>query len=1279
MTKIRSYFSISFVLLGALPLFILAMVNITSAYFNAQDNAKQSLMLQAKEKAQNIEALLESKRSQLSEFAENSQLLALLSANTAESVGSFEDNPDLKYQIQNFVVDNDVHDLLLINRSGEIIYTALQGKEIGSNVGDPEFAGSAMLKGVKTAMRLLDPEVTPFEAYKPTGEYSSFVIVPVMTNNQRLGVLALRLSHQGIEAIVQRFYGYVSGEVELARRIDSKQAIAVAGLSGSDFKAFEYKFDLTHHQSLMNEALSGTSDIGSGIDYQGKKVYAAWRYIPSMELGIVAKASIIEAQADTLNLAKIAFLLLALFLAIIVVVGRHLGHQISLPIAILAEGAKKVEQGEYGHRVNVDANNELGTLARSFNSLIEWMEAATVESQQHANTQKLHIQLADLSTRHSTTQSQSKAILQFFIQQLGCQVGAFYSCRQQTDRWELFACAGIQRRLLQQHVELDDGVLGEAIIEKTPRIISFGDEEARHSIATGTQTVPAKQVLIYPVVYQSRVVHLLEFASSSGFSRIDIELLDSFAERIALTILTTANNEGVAELLAETQAQSEELQVQQDELKEINESLEAQGRDLQIQSQKLLEQKKEIEQKAEQLDVSGRYKSQFLANMSHELRTPLNSMLILSKSLADNEEGLLCDDDVQAASVIHQSGNSLLLLINDILDLSKIESGKMEIHIAAFHTQELETWLVAHFKHMAEEKNLDYSVSVSQDVDPVLVQDQHRILQVATNLIGNAIKFTDSGQVRVELAQHQGQLSLSVQDTGCGIEQTQLESVFDAFTQVDGSVQRRHNGTGLGLTICKQIAELLGGEVLVKSQINQGSTFTLCVPLGEMTEAFELQEEPSRYLPSTIEAPLKMEAPAEMECKPSNQDALWDDVTGSDIQFIVVSEDEQFASHLAQRCLKRGFLVSGMPDIQQAMQWVSEKPVDAVIVDNLLRREIAREIAYSLKAASVNPRLQIHFLSGDEMSHHSDYLDDISMQFDGSTGDQNRAKPTVLAVEDNAGAFAATKRLLKGQAIQLRHVPNAELAIEEIASGGIDLLLLDLGLPGMSGFELLENALRRKLRLPKIMIHTGRDLSCDELETLDQYADQVIIKSQVSMQRLLEEMELFVDSFQNEKPISNSTGVAPLTSIPTLLPESIGHVTPQDRDTIEARLQGKQLLLVDDDVRNTFSLAKVLRAKGMIAHICSNGADALEHIQNNPAIDLVVLDIMMPVMDGYEVLRRVRTVMKNSELPIIALTASGVPDVREKCLHAGASNYVMKPITDMDAFIGMLSQYVNEQ
>ncbi|MBM7037808.1 response regulator [Vibrio ulleungensis] len=1277
MKQIRAYFLVSFIIIGAIPMLILSGLNIVSTYYNSEHNATQLLMLQAKEKAQNIESLLDNKRNQLSEFSRYGPLLDVLESSlylpeneTANDI-TFS---HLAPRIDSFVIEKDVHDILIINRNGDIVYSAQDDNVMGENIDDPLFKGSSLKRSVQNALQLLDPEVTPFELYTPTGEYSSFVIVPVISNTTRLGVVALRLSHQGIEEVVQRFYGFASGEVELARRIDRKQAISVAELPGADLNAFEYTFDLTTEQSLMNKALSGTSNIGTGIDYRGNKVYAAWRYIPSMDLGIVAKADVEEAQADTFSLLKMASSILILFIVVIIGVGRFLGNQISRPIQALSNGAKKVEQGDYGHRVSVVADNELKTLANSFNSMMEWMEEATLQAQLHAQNQKLHLELADLSTQHSTTQSQSKVILKFFTRYLRCEIGAFYSCRQQNNQWQLYASIGTKSNTLQQYLEPGDGMVGEVILAQQPRIIQLGKNSQAPTLSTGTQSAQASEVLIFPVIYQGKTVHILEFAGTNGFSQDDIELLESFSERIALTILSTANNEGVAELLAETQAQSEELQVQQDELKEINDSLAKQGRDLHEQSKKLIAQKEEIELKAAQLEESGRYKSQFLANMSHELRTPLNSMLILSKSLADNEEGLLPDEDVEAASIIHQSGAHLLLLINDILDLSKIESGKMDVRISAFECHELKDRLFNHFNHMAEDKNLDYSVHISDTVAPVLVQDFQRVLQVATNLIGNAIKFTEEGSVKVELEQDGGQLFLSVEDTGCGIDATQLNSVFEAFTQADGSLDRRHSGSGLGLTISKQLATLLDGELTVQSRLNHGSRFVLSVPLGELSDCLPLSSEKMAVNTMAISSTSSYTTNDNVvvDTDQSLQSLLPIESEDShSIEFLVLSEDEILASQLTRRCLEKGFNVSGVQTVNQALQWVSEQTVDAVIVDNMVPGRVDKNIAYSLKAASMNANLNVHLLSDETIEHQTDVLKQLGTHLVGAT-DSSITAATVLVVEDSLSGFAATKRLLKDLPLELRHVASAELAFEVIEQESMDLLLLDLGLPGMSGFEFLTAALEQNISLPQIMVYTGRDLSESELDILNKFTDKVIIKSGLSMQRLLEEVELFVDSYQHASRSMNKTE-QPLALVPT----TESHLGIHDLGDIAERLKDKQLLLVDDDVRNTFSLAKVLRTKGLIAHIASNGADALEQISTNPEIDLVLLDIMMPVMDGYEVLHQVRNVMKNNDIPIIALTASGMPDVREKCLQAGANNYVMKPIIDMDNFVELLAQYLH--
>ena len=790
------------------------------------------------------------------------------------------------------------------------------------------------------------------------------------------------------------------------------------------------------------------------------------------------------------------------------------------------------------------------------------------------------------------------------------------------------------------------------------------------------------------------------------------------------------------QLTQELQSQSQELKQQQEELKKSNAELEAQTktlrsseellRDQQVELQQvneeleekaslLAEQNRKVEQKndeveaarlaleekAAQLALSSKYKSEFLANMSHELRTPLNSLLILSKLLADNKDGNLSDKQIEYAQTIHSSGSDLLSLINDVLDIAKVEAGKMEVNPAETSLREVNATLEKSFRAMADQKSLDFSVSVAPDLPPTIYTDAQRLEQVLKNLLSNAFKFTTEGSISLTIRKaeknrrfHQptlnhaeGIVAFSVKDTGVGIAEDKQRLIFEAFQQADGTTSRKFGGTGLGLSISREIARLLGGEIRVESAPGRGSTFTLFLPLHyqetgdtpaprsapaddsprtpRITPTTPWRSTPTRGNTATATAT----APARTTERRAAQYVVEDDhedIDQGDRVVLIVENDANFAKVLLGMAHEKGFKGIVCLDGDSGLAAAHEYRPDAITLDIDMPGLDGWKVLERLKHHPATRHIPVHIISGIERRQQGlkagalaylakpvskEALDDAFARIAKFIEDVPKH---LLVVEDDEAQRNAIVELVEHEDVEITPVDSAERALEELNSDKhYDCVVLDLGLRDMSGFDFLEKVKSdpAKSDLP-IIVYTGKELTQAEETKIRRYAETIIVKDVRSPERLLDETALF------------------LHRVEAKLPEQKRKMLEQLHDA-DAVIAGKKVLVVDDDVRNIFSLTSVLEDHGMSVRFAENGKEALKALQEDGEVDAILMDVMMPEMDGYQTTRAIREMPQFKSLPIIALTAKAMKGDREKCIAAGASDYITKPV-DTEQLLSLL-------
>jgi signal transduction histidine kinase/CheY-like chemotaxis protein len=839
------------------------------------------------------------------------------------------------------------------------------------------------------------------------------------------------------------------------------------------------------------------------------------------------------------------------------------------------------------------------------------------------------------------------------------------------------------------------------------------------------------------------VMAVMELASFLPFTDVQRGFLEQLGETIGIVINTIQATMRTEELLRQSQGltqelqeRSEELQSQQEELKRANSELEQQAQTLkaseellQTQQEELQQTNEELEEKAqlleeqnrrieiknreielaraalqeraEQLALSSKYKSEFLANMSHELRTPLNSLLILAKLLSENADKNLTDKQIEFAKTIHQAGADLLELINDILDLSKVEAGKMDVHVTEVALGDLRDYVERTFRPMAEEKGLDLAVEiVGASVPPTVVTDEQRLQQVLKNLVSNAVKFTEDGGVtmRIEVAPETTQfatptlstadtvLAFSVSDSGIGIPEDKLRLIFEAFQQADGTTSRKYGGTGLGLSISREIARLLGGEIRVSSTPGKGSVFTLYMPAqftpldhGDDVGALEARlDQLVREGESLVAEGTLMLGPDEMRIPevdldptlllPSEVPDDREDVMEGDRVVLVVEDDELFARTVLECARERGFkgLVALRGDAGLAL--AREFKPDAIVLDMNLPVMDGWTVLDHLKHHPATRHIPVHIVSAGELEGKTNALragavaflqkplgkEHLDETFQQIASFIERGVKSLLVVEDDDDQRNSIVELVgSGDDVEVTAVGTSEDALAELERKHFDCMVLDLKLPDTTGFKLLEQMKKdeRFATLP-VIVYTGQDLTRREETRLKKYAETIIVKDARSPERLLDETSLF------------------LHRVEARLPQAKRRMLEQLHN-VEEIFEGKKVLIVDDDVRNVFALTSVLEANGMEVIFAENGKDGIDTLRANPDVDLVLMDIMMPEMDGYQTMAAVREIPQFSRLPIISLTAKAMRGDREKSIASGASDYITKPV-DTDQLLSLM-------
>ncbi|MEJ8800774.1 response regulator [Pontibacter sp. H249] len=964
----------------------------------------------------------------------------------------------------------------------------------------------------------------------------------------------------------------------------------------------------------------------------------------------------------------------------------------------LSEVARAIGKGQYDMEVEVQSDKDV--LSYTIRDMKDNLQRFTTENSNRNWILTGIADLNDIASGEKEIRRMSEKVISFLSNYTGADTGVLYL---HNDSGKLQATAGYG---LSQSIDqlpsfmIGTGKVGQAVKEQRVKVLENVSEEHLR-IKTGLTDITPASIIIIPLQFYDTIVGAIELGTRQKYTELELEFFRVAAERVAVVLHTLKTHLQTEELLYETQNQAEELETQQEELRQLNAELKASEEELRVNQEELQEKNSELEEKAQlleeqfeairtknkaledarqaielkmqQVETVSKYKSDFLANMSHELRTPLNSILILSRLLADNPDHTLTEKQVDHAQIIHKSGNDLLKLINEILDLSKIESGMIKLETEEIKLEDIK--MEPMFREVAARKGIRLTETHQNGTIDTITTDRFRLEQILKNFIGNALKFTaEGGEVSISVypvtknrprfkSEHLNEqkelVAFSVRDTGIGIPQEKQDVVFEAFQQVDSSTTRKYGGTGLGLTISKELATLLGGELVLESKEGKGSTFTLYLPRVASQQAAKA---PVQQHTATTPIP-KVESVSQAfeQLESSNN---------SEIKMLIVEDDKGFSDILADFARSKNFKVlqayTGKDGLQQAR---SEKP-DAMLLDINLPDTTGWDVLKEIREDRNLRHISVHVMSAydKEVTGGADVIEEylpkpvtlemLNKAFTTISGTLDKSIETILIVEDNEIENNAVAELLLAHGLKSTSAFSAEEAEQVLAKQKIDCIILDLNLPGMKGYDWMKKVKSNTgLSDIPIIIYSGKDLSEEEETQLKEFANTIIIKNEYSYLRLLDEVQLFLHKVNQKVPMGKEF------KMKLHVPEEI--------------LQGKKVLIADDDVRNIYSLSSLLEMHNIKTVVAYNGVEALQKLEQEKGIDMVLMDIMMPEMDGIEAIKRIRDNTRFKQLPIIALTAKAMKEDREKCLEAGASDYIPKPV-DTDKLLTLMRVWLYE-
>jgi HAMP domain-containing protein/signal transduction histidine kinase/DNA-binding response OmpR family regulator len=970
---------------------------------------------------------------------------------------------------------------------------------------------------------------------------------------------------------------------------------------------------------------------------------------------------------------------------------NQLAENLTIQVRAISEVALSVTKGDLTRMIRVEAKGELEELKDTINQMIANLKETTLRNQEQDWLKSNLAKFTQMLQGQKDLNTVTRRILSELAQVADAQLGMFYILEQdeneQNQKLKLFsAYAYNEEQNIQKEFTLGQGLVGQCAVEKE-RILLTNVPSNYVKIGSGLGESLPVSVVVLPVLFENQIKAVIELASFGEFSETHLDFLSQLTESIGIVLNTIEANTRTEELLAQSQSLTDELRITNEELQDKAHLLAKQKQEVEAKNNEVEEARKSLEEKAEQLQLTSKYKSEFLANMSHELRTPLNSLLILAQQLYENREGNLSEKQVRYAKTIHSCGDDLIQLINDILDLSKIESGYISTDFINVRFNEITSFVETTFKHVSENKNLKFNIEMDQRLPDTLETDVQRLNQILKNLLSNAFKFTDKGGVQLRIYEAQKNwkqtntnldkakkvVAFEIKDTGIGISKDKQNIIFEAFQQAEGSTSRKYGGTGLGLSISRGLADLLGGSIELESEMGYGSTFTLYLPIDYNPNMVKKEKQSSLTISEyklteggddiAIQSvpTIKVAEAKEMDVLNEIINEVGDDrnnIVATDKVLLVVEDDVRFAKIMIEKAHEMNLKVVVATGFGNVFELTNKYNPIAVTLDVKLPDASGWRILDLFKNDINFRHIPVHLISGEEnrllamqrgaRSFNLKPLksEALGVLFEDIVSYHGYRPKNVLLVEDNELDSSLIAKMLDtgDDIIKIDIAPTGNEALEILKEKSYDCLVVDYMLPDIGGmdFVMKVNDLK-KVKMSPVIIYSAKDFSPKEKTQLKQYANRILLKDVNSVDLLLEEVVMHLHI--NHKDLQ---------------PEK--QMIVENLRSREDVLANKSVLVVDDDVRNLFALTTAFERYNINAITAESGQEAINILAENNNIDMVLMDIMMPEMDGYETTQKIRREHKNSSLPIIAVTAKAMKGDREKCIEAGASDYITKPV-----------------
>ena len=1254
---------------------------------------------------------------------------------------------DNKDHLKRFADAFGCYDIKIIDRDyGRILFTLKNSDREGERLNQTTWAGTNLQLAYKTVLTTDQEAIIDFDPFEPDeGQETAFFAEPVIDADGRIvSIIVAQMRPDFIKHFMGARQGmgktgesYLLHYDLLDKRFEFRSNLQTMGNG-----AYVVGSSLGRSLQYWQDALEKGYDGGSGFytDSAGHKVLVAFNKLNLRGLNwyLVSKIDQYEVESTVRSILGKTLGLSVVLVALIGIGAYLLSRTISKPIIRAVEFSQEIAQGKFSTFIKIPQRDELGKLAGALNHMAlrlresEWLKKGKEG-------------LDDTLREELTGKELARRFISFVCTHIDADLGALYVFEDGMLNLISTYAFSVRKGNFNQ-IKLGEGIVGQAAREQQILFFTDMDDEAP-PINYGVGEKPAKTYMIVPLVFKEELMGVVLLGSQREFTELEKTYIKEIRENAAILMNTTNSRNTIHRLLEEAQSshaaladknkaleeqtralreseselqaqqeelrvvneeleeqttalkesqatlqeQQEELQVTNEELEEKAEALEKQKESIQAKNIELLEAQDAIQTKAKELEVASKYKSEFLANMSHELRTPLNSILILSQLLAGNRNANLSDKQIESANAIHSSGEDLLTLINEILDLSKVEAGKVELMPEELPMDTLIADLERIFRNLSEDKGTAFNIHVAPEVCDTLYTDPLRLQQVLRNLLTNAFKFTEKGEVSLTISRPSNVLcsdngltpetavSMCVRDTGIGIPKEQQAVIFEAFQQADGSTSRKYGGTGLGLSISRELSKLLGGSIHLESREGEGSAFTIVIPeriSGPAAEPAVQAKPPEKSPPSekpvteALAVKKSTEEPAPVCPEKRDKDFIPDDRKDLDKggkSLLIIEDDSNSAKIMRDFAREKGFKTIIAEDGETGLHFADYYKPSAIILDIGLPGIDGWTVLDRLKKNPELRHIPVHFMSAADSSLDALRKGAVGFLTKPATVEKVEAtfakiehiitRPVrrLLVVEDDAVQQQSIRELIGEGNVETVTAATGGRAYQFLTDQEFDCVILDLGLEDMSGFELLDKIRHNPAcaGIP-VIVYTGKELSEKEDEQLRQYADSIIIKGVRSPERLLEESALFLHRVESDLPKEKQNA------------KRLVH----DK---EAVLSEKTALLVDDDMRNVFALTSVLEDKNMNIIIARDGEEGVKKTQEHPEIDIILMDIMMPKMDGYEAMAEIRKT--HQEIPIIALTAKAMKGDRNKCIEAGANDYLAKPV-DTDRLISMLKVWL---